>query len=254
MKEQLYTIPLNDAVNENDECAFCFIERKAEQDALDFVLGSSSSYMEGDIREQTDRTGFCREHLHKMFTYGNTLGNALILQTHYAKLRNEMHAQFSSYTPGKTPLFGKLRKASAQTDSNPIHSWTLGRGCSCYICQSMEQTMQRYMETFFYLYKKDPAFKEKVLNGKGFCLNHFGLLCSHADQSLNDKERAEFYPAMFELMEKNFQRIEEEIVWLSDKFDYRNKDADWKNSRDALQRGMQKLHGGYPADPVYKAK
>jgi hypothetical protein len=118
----------------------------------------------------------------------------------------------------------------------------------------MEQTMQRYMETFFYLYKKDPAFKEKVLNGKGFCLNHFGLLCSHADQSLNDKERAEFYPAMFELMEKNFQRIEEEIVWLSDKFDYRNKDADWKNSRDALQRGMQKLPGGYPADPVYRAK
>jgi hypothetical protein len=59
---------------------------------------------------------------------------------------------------------------------------------------------------------------------------------------------------MFELMEKNFKRLEEEIVWLSDKFDYRNRDADWKNSRDALQRGMQKLHGGYPADPVYRAK
>lgn len=29
MKEKLYTIPLNDAVNENDECPFCFIERQA---------------------------------------------------------------------------------------------------------------------------------------------------------------------------------------------------------------------------------
>ena len=54
--------------------------------------------------------------------------------------------------------------------------------------------------------------------------------------------------------EKNFQRMEEDLVWLSDKFDYRNKDADWKNSKDALQRGMQKLRSGYPADPVHKAK
>ena len=65
MKEKLYTIPLNDAVNENDECPFCFIERKLERDALDFTLGSSSSYMESDIRAQTDAAGFCREHTKK---------------------------------------------------------------------------------------------------------------------------------------------------------------------------------------------
>ena len=29
-------------------------------------------------------------------------------------------------------------------------------------------------------------------------------------------------------------------------------DADWKNSKDAIQRGMQKLKGGCPADPPYK--
>ena len=49
MKEQLYTIPLNDAVNAQDECPFCFIHRSIEQDLLDFVLGSGSSYMEADI-------------------------------------------------------------------------------------------------------------------------------------------------------------------------------------------------------------
>ena len=76
MKEQLYTIPLNDAVNARDECPFCFIHRNIEQDLLDFVLGSGSSYMEADIREQTDKAGFCRYHFQKMFDYGNTLGNA----------------------------------------------------------------------------------------------------------------------------------------------------------------------------------
>ena len=47
----------------------------------------------------------------------------------------------------------------------------------------------------------------------------------------------------------------EEIMSLDrlvEKFDYKNQNADWKNSRDAVQRGMQKLKGGYPADPVYK--
>ena len=57
---------------------------------------------------------------------------------------------------------------------------------------------------------------------------------------------------MFALMERNMERIQDDVNWLVEKFDYRNKDADWKNSRDAVQRGMQKLKGGYPGDPVYK--
>ena len=38
MKEKLYTIPLNDAVNAGDECPFCYIERNVEQDLMDFAL------------------------------------------------------------------------------------------------------------------------------------------------------------------------------------------------------------------------
>lgn len=254
MKEKLYTIPLNDAVNEQDECPFCFIERKLEQDALDFTLGSSSSYMESDIREQTDKAGFCREHTKKMFDYGNTLGNALILKTHYQKLRKEMEAQFRSFSPEKTPLLAKLKRSNDHAEKNAIQVWTSSKDCSCFICKTVDETFQRYIATFFYLYKNDGAFKEKIHNGKGFCLHHFGILCSNADLYLNEKEKAMFYPAMFEVMQKNFARIEEDITWLIDKFDYRNKDADWKNSQDALQRGMQKLRGGYPADPVHKAK
>lgn len=37
MKEQLYTIPLNDAMDARDECPFCFIERAVERDVMDFV-------------------------------------------------------------------------------------------------------------------------------------------------------------------------------------------------------------------------
>ena len=92
MKEKLYTIPLNDAINANDECPFCYIERNVEQDLLDFVLGSGSSYMESDVREATDKAGFCRNHFKKMFDYGNTLGNGWILKTHFEHMNREMKA------------------------------------------------------------------------------------------------------------------------------------------------------------------
>ena len=63
MKEQLYTIPLNEAVDAKDECPFCYIERSIEQDLLDFVLGAGSSYMEADIRDMTDKAGEVECHI-----------------------------------------------------------------------------------------------------------------------------------------------------------------------------------------------
>lgn len=250
MKEQLYTIPLNDAVNAQDECPFCFIERNIEQDLLDFVLGSGSSYMEADIREMTDKAGFCRAHFKKMFDYGNTLGNAWILKTHYQKMIGEMHQQIASFRPGKTSLKDKFRK-NVQS-GNSLASWVEQKEESCYICNHYKETYARYLDTFFYMYKKDPAFREKIASGKGFCLPHFKDLCESADVQLSDKDKDGFYAMLLPLMEQNLKRISEDVSWLVEKFDYRNKDADWKNSRDAIQRGMQKLKGGYPADVPYQ--
>lgn len=250
MKEQLYTIPLNDAVNAGDECPFCCIERNVEQDLLDFTLGSGSSYMESDVREQTDKDGFCRYHFQKMFDYGNTLGNGWILKTHYKKMISEMQAQFASYTPAKMNFRDKFKKNTEGV--NPVGAWVQEKDRSCYICKRFEDTYARYLDTFFVMYKKDPSFREKIKSSKGFCLHHFGDLCNQAENSLNEKEKQEFYPAMFTLMQANMERLFEDVSWLVEKFDYRNKDADWKNSKDAIQRGMQKLKGGYPADPIYK--
>lgn len=250
MKEKLYTIPLNDAVNAQDECPFCYIERSIEQDLLDYVLGSGSSYMESDTREMTDKDGFCRTHFQKMFDYGNTLGNAWILKTHYQRMIAEMQKQFTGFRPGKTSLKDKFRKATE--NGNTIGMWVKEKEKSCYICKQYEDTYARYLDTFFYLFKQDSAFCEKIENSKGFCLPHFGHLCEAADQKLSDKEKEQFYAMIMPLMEKNMKRLAEDVAWMVEKFDYRNKDADWKNSKDAIQRGMQKLKGGYPADPVYK--
>lgn len=250
MKEKLYTIPLNDAVNEQDECPFCVIERKVEQDMLDYVLGSGSSYMESDTREDTDREGMCRAHFKKMFDYGNTLGNGWILKTHYERMIREMEAQFKSFKPAKMSLKDRLKKTSECRTG--IGAWIEEKEKSCYICNRFSDTYERYLDTFFILYAKDNEFVKKIDESKGFCLPHFKDVCEGAAKRLSEKEAAEFYEKMFALMDANMKRMSEDVSWLVDKFDYRYKDADWKNSKDAIQRGMQKLKGGYPADAPYK--
>lgn len=252
MKEKLYTIPLNDAVNAGDECPFCYIERNVEQDLLDYVLGSAASYMESDTRALTDKYGFCREHIKKMYDYGNTLGNGWILKTHYKKTIQEMQAQFKKYSPSKVSFKEKLSKPDAL--KNPIAQWVHEKDKSCYICSEFDKMYERYLDTFFYLYKEDSEFRNKIDNGKGFCLHHFGDLCEYGEMHLSDKEKQDFYPRMFKLMEDNMDRLYEDISWLIEKFDYKNKDADWKNSRDAVGRGMQKLRGSYLSDPPYTQK
>lgn len=250
MKETLYTIPLTDAFHANDECPFCFVEREVERDLLDLVLGSSASYMESDMREMTDKAGFCRTHFKKMFDYGNALGNAWILKTHYLQMQKELEAQVKMFAPGKVSLMNKIKKADAP--DNNISSWVKEKEDSCYICNNFKKTYDRYLDTFFFMYKKDGEMKKMIENSKGFCLHHFGDVCQRAQYELSDKQKDEFYSLVLSQMQENLKRVGEDVAWLIEKYDYRNKDADWKNSKDAVQRGMQKLRGGYPADPVYQ--
>ena len=252
MKEQLYTIPLNDAFQAHDECPFCFIERKVEQDLLDFTLGSGSSYMESDIRDMTDKAGFCRPHFKKMFQYGNTLGNAWILKTHYKKMNQELAEQTKKFKPAKISFLDRIKRS---TDiNNTMTAWVYEKESSCFICNQYKDTYARYLDTFFHMYKNDRDFRKTFEESKGFCISHFGDICQGACEKLSDKQKDEFFSVLFPLMQRNMERLEEDVSWMVEKFDYRNADADWKNSKDAIQRGMQKLKGGYPADPVYQSK
>lgn len=254
MKEKLYEIPMNDAVDADDECPFCFIERKTEQELLDFALGSCASYMESDIRAATDQAGFCRNHQKKMFDYGNALGNGWILKTYYKKLIKEMKAELQAGQEAEKKAKSGFWRRGKKNGENSVVQWIQEKERTCYICDRFSQTYDRYVATFFHLYKKDGAFRDKVLNGKGFCLHHFGELLKGMDGYLSEGETAEFYPAICWLMERNMERLSADVDWLIEKYDYANRAADWKQSKDALQRGMQKIRGGYPGDPAYRMK
>lgn len=250
MKELLYTIPLMDAFHADDECPFCFIERDLEEQAINFVLGPGASYMEDDVRGQTDQQGFCRSHFKKLYDYGNRLGCGLILSTHIKQKNKELEEQIRSYRPVKMSFLSRIKKNEA-AEQNTLLSWLHAQKESCYICNRINNTYERYMDTFFELYKKDPDFVTLVKNSKGFCLHHLEDLLSAAYSRLSEKEFAQFIDFVLPLVQSHMKRVEEDIEWFCDKFDYRNKDADWRNSKDALQRAMQKVGGGHPADPPF---
>lgn len=255
MKEQLYTIPLMDAFRADDECPFCYIERDVEQNALDFVLGSDASYMQDHVREETDRIGFCREHYRKMFAYGQTLANALVLDTRIKFLLKEMKKEVANFSETtKVGIVDKLAKHKVK-DTNNVSRWIHQKESTCYICNHIERNYERYVATFFFLYKKgEPEFIQLVKNGKGMCMHHLADILDASPLYLNKEEQKELRDILLPQMEENLQRVWEDVDWLEKKFDYRFQDAEWKNSRDAVQRAMQKIWGGYPADPPYRQK
>ncbi len=246
MREQIDTIPINDAFMADDECPFCYLERKAEQSTIRYIAGNGASYMEPDSRAETDKTGFCPVHMKKLYDYGNALGNALILQTHYAGLLEKFRAEMETFTAPKRGLFGT--KAAI---GEPYCQRLEKQAGECLICQRMDYHMDRYYDAFFYMLR-DEEFRARVENSKGFCLRHFPQMLRQAEKKLPNSLREWFYPAVFRVMEENLTRVKGDLDWFVAKFDYRNASADWKNSKDAVSRTMQKLEGIYPADPPYK--
>lgn len=247
MKEQLDTIPVNEAFETEDECPFCHLERQVEKKAIRYVLGPGASYMEPDVRATTDAMGFCRQHYQKMYDYGNSLGNALMMQTYFVGLQKELQMQTAAFElPEKKGLFSKK-----QTQELPILQWVRGKNRTCFLCHKVNYNMQRYYATFFHLIK-DAQFRGKVEATKGFCMHHFQQLLETAQEKLPDGQRQWFYETVFDLMKTHLARVQADLDWFIDKFDYRNASAPWKNSKDAVSRSMQKLKGGYPADEPYK--
>lgn len=247
MKDHIHTAPVNEAFDAGDECPFCYLERQAEQHALRFTAGPSASYMAPDIRKETNRAGFCTVHMKKLYDFGNALGNALMLQTHFEDVLEQFDREMAQERkPAKKGLFGKKKE-----EGTGQGQWLRRRVESCYVCEKIDYTMDRYWQTFFYMLK-DEEFRQKVERSKGFCLRHFAKMLDLSEEQLPAAQREWFDATVIPLTRENLQRVKEDLDWLVAKYDYRNADADWRNSKDALQRSMQKVAGIYPADPPYK--
>ncbi|NLI89141.1 MAG: hypothetical protein GX366_01850 [Epulopiscium sp.] len=237
MKDNIYTIPLIDAFHSNHECPFCFIYNNMENEALEFMLGSA--YMADNIREKTNKLGFCSNHYKLLYEHGNRLGLALMMHTHLLELKKTLDPLLEANSPRES--VSKLSIFKKKETENNISKFISENKSNCYICDKIDRDMNRYLDTLFLVWKKDPKFIELVKSCNGFCLSHFAALLDMAPRKLSGNTLDEFYNIIIPLTKENIDRIEEELSWFIDKYDYRNKDAPWKNSKDALPRSIQKI-------------
>lgn len=56
MKEQIYTIPVNEVYDTDCECPLCELEKKLEKETLDYALGAAM--MEPEFRMESNEKGF----------------------------------------------------------------------------------------------------------------------------------------------------------------------------------------------------
>lgn len=234
MAEQLYTIPVNDAFHADCECPLCQMQKTLEEHAIEYTMGPS--YMEDDNRAMTDKMGFCSHHIGMLYKEKNRLGLALMLKTHTDKTIRDLKALSEKGTPAKPGLFSK------QSNLSGVGAYIKELESSCFICDRMNRTFDRYVDTIFHMWKKDPEFKDTFKSSKGFCTYHYGILYDTAVSKLSKAQCEEFIEALNHLYFENMERVNGDIGWFIDKFDYRFKNEPWKNSKDALPRGIIKTN------------
>ncbi len=235
MKEKLYTIPVSDAFDSDNECPICSMRKILETNAIEFTMGPS--YMEDDIREATSRMGFCEKHLEQLYKNQNRLGLALILKTHMDKIIKDIEKLSGTGAKFAAPSLFKKKG-----ENSGVVSYLNELEETCFVCDKIESTFERYIVTIFYLYHNEESFRTKFKASKGFCTGHYKTLYSMAPQHLSGEELNDFIKTLNELYLDNMKRVRDDVEWFINKFDYRFADEPWRNSKDALPRCMQKTN------------
>ena len=239
MKYTLDTMPVLDAYREDCECPLCRLRINSEDSYVDSMLGEA--YMEPDIRIKTNETGFCTRHFSLMYDRRNRLGLALMTHTHMLEVISSLEKLLAS--GGDAPRGGLLASLRGGASSSGTPQAIRARIGGCVICEQVDGAIERYAYTIAQLVFTNSEFRAMLEKSKGFCLPHLALVLEMADKTLNAKQAAEFKQLVSKIEMENLKRVAGELEWFTLKFDYRNADKPWGNSRDAVERGVNKLMG-----------
>jgi len=235
--EKIYTIPVNDAYSSECDCPLCSLKAKSENNYLEYYLGPS--LMEPDTRIITNKTGFCPIHMGKLNQMvSNRLGLGLVMHTHLMDINKDVSTKMKDTVPPK----GSLLKGRVDYKSklNQMADHIDKRVASCPICEKLDNSMSHYIEVIAYMFAKDPDFREKFINTKSHCLPHTSDLLRSATK-LSQNEASDFVGVLANNNAQYFSELIADVEWFTLKFDYRNKEKPWGNSKNSIQRSMRFL-------------
>lgn len=240
MKYHINTISVWDAVKKETECPICSIRENLEEKYMDVYLGGA--VMEPDIRLQTNEFGFCARHYNRLYAKQNRLPLGLMTHTRLWSLNKKLNLIIDDISL-KNMKKDKKREEKAL---NELCIELSKNYKSCIVCSRIKKDLEQYIFTLIYMWSKEPEFRSAIKKSKGFCIEHFGQVLSCARDNMKRKAKDEFILELLGLQKENLQRMEDEIKWFTDKFDYRNSKKPWGSSKDALPRVIEKLSGEKP--------
>lgn len=232
MKEQLYSIPVNDAFAADCECPVCQMYHKLETDSVEYTMGPS--YMEDDTRALTDAKGFCGKHIKMVYDQDNRLGMAWVMKTHFDKTINDIKKVMPS---------GPAKLIKKGISDSPLIKYIDNLDNSCFVCDRINIFFDQYVDTIFFLWKKDDEFKEKFKSAKGFCTPHYSLLLKKATAHLKGDDLESFVGIINDMYITNMERVRDDLAWFINKFDYKYQNEPWYNAKDSVIRSLVKTNG-----------
>lgn len=215
MKETIYTIPLSESLEQNSECPFCFLENKIEQNQIEYSLGPAM--MEPEHRILSNERGYCRRHMGQLAEAKAALPFALVLDTRIDWVLEQLEAARGGTKSRKKQSVFSKRESVAACTAKTAEKLT----ASCLVCERIAHTMSKFTETFWYLCRKEPDFRDKILSGKGFCLYHFKEILE-SEKKCGGRQPEGFVDALIDLEIENLKRNKKDVHGFVKQFDYRS--------------------------------
>ena len=91
--------------------------------------------------------------------------------------------------------------------------------------------------------KTDASFRKAFAESKGVCLPDMAMLMEMAEEALSGDSLNDFLRDLCAAVQKSMEKMEKDIEGFTLKFDYRNADKPWGDSRGSLERVVNKLQG-----------
>lgn len=224
MREDICSIPVNDVFVPKQGCPFCTMRDMLEDRIATYITGAAM--MEPDVREETNRLGFCKTHFDHILARGSRLSVALILESLVIEVQKDV------FPDGK---------AAAKKVAEAVER----RKESCFICENVEKNMHHLISSMIKMWESDAEFRMLYEQQPHICLPHYGMVISDA-QKMNRKNFAPFAAVTARLSKQYLEELSKDVTHFCRMFDYRNQGADWGNSKDAIERSIAYLTARKP--------
>lgn len=226
MRDDICTIPVSVAFEENDGCPICRMRDTIEERIVDYILGDAM--MEPDVRIETNKVGFCEFHYDKIMSHRGRLQLALMLQTHIDEINGNI---FKKKLFNSNSKKGETAKKVSET---------------CFICSKVEWGLSRMIDTVYRCYENEKDFRDLFNSQPMFCLPHYERLLSDASKKNMHRYHSEFTQNLNRITGEYSKNLYDDISKYCTMYDYRSKEnKDWGTSKDAVERTVAFLNGRY---------